>query len=94
MQQADSLTDLQVLRLVLSLPHEALKERRVFQSMYENLATGRQIKLSKKQRVWVDGVFYTHKLDQRNIPLKKMVIRDKGKKPLDFGPLPKKPPGR
>ena len=89
-----SLTDLQVLRLLLSLPHEALKERRPFQGMYEDLATGRQVKLTKKQRAWVDQIYFKHELDRRSIPLKKMVIRDKSKKILDFGVLPKKPPGR
>jgi hypothetical protein len=89
-----NLTDLQVLRILLSLPHETLKERRPFQAMYEDLATGRQVKLTKKQRAWVDQIYFKHELDRRSVPLKKMTIRDKAKPILDFGPLPKKPPGR
>jgi hypothetical protein len=59
-------TDLQVLRAVLSLPRGKLSsnEKTVFQRMYDDVAGGMVISLSKKQRAWVDGVYDKHDLDK------------------------------
>lgn len=59
-------SDLQVLRIVLALPKEKLgtHERTVFQRMYDDVAGGMVISLSKKQRAWVDGVYAKHDLDK------------------------------
>lgn len=59
-------TDLQVLRAVLGLPRGKLSanEKTVFQRMYDDVAGGMVISLSKKQRAWVDGVYDKHDLDK------------------------------
>jgi len=89
------MTDLGMLRQLLSLPPDrVLKERRPFQAMYDGLMNGKIIGLSKKQRKWVHDAFLGHRLDSKPVPLKKIAVKDKVQKPLDFGPLPKKPPGR
>jgi len=78
------------------MPPGRLTNRPVFQAMYDSLATGKAISLSKKQRAWAEGVYKENKLDKRSFPLKQKVeVKDKGpSKILDFGPLPMKPPGR
>jgi hypothetical protein len=89
------MTDLQMLRQLLSLPQGRLNsgEQRAFHGMYDDLITGKIIGLSKKQRLWVQETFLGHRLDSKPVPLKKIRPRDKVRKPIDFGPLPKKPPG-
>jgi hypothetical protein len=88
------MTDLQMLRALLSLPAEKLKERRAFQAMYDDLTNGKYVSLSKKQRKWVHDVFLGHRLDSKPIAVQNVPTKDKRKVKLDFGPLPKKPPGR
>lgn len=92
------LTDLSILKILLSLPAGKLSNRNIFQSMYDNLAIGKIISLSKKQRAWVERVYKEHKLDKKPLAAafrQKVVVQDKGpEKILDFGPLPMKPPGK
>ena len=91
-------TDLQVIKALLSLPLGKLSsgEKTSFQAMYDQLATGRQIALSKKQRVWADGVYDKHDLDKaRTEGAKKIEVKDKSLiSPLDAMPKPLKPPGK
>ncbi len=86
-------TDLQMLRALLALPPGQLKQKQAFQAMYDSLAVGGQVSLSKKQRLWVAQVFDQHKLKNKPIP-KEVKTLDPGKKDFDIGPLPKRPPGR
>ncbi len=94
-------TGLHMVRGLLALPPLKLSrsEKRAFQNMYDDLINGRIIDLSKKQRAWVEGVYVKHKLDRKlvELPARVEVRRKDKRKPdglLDFGPLPKKPPGR
>lgn len=92
------MTDLQMLRAILVLSAKRLKpaEKRAFQGMYDDLQNGVIIHLSKKQRAWVKSVYQDHDLHMKPLPPKKPPTKDKrgGRAPiLDFGPLPKKPPG-
>lgn len=89
------MTDLTMLRQLLSLPDGRLKtgEKRAFLHMYEDMVTGKLVGLTKRQRAWVNEVFVDHKLDKNPVALKKIKVRGRVDKPLDFGPLPKKPPG-
>lgn len=82
-----------MLRALLSLPAGHLKQKQIFQAMYDGLAVGGVVSLSKKQRLWVSQVFAQHKLENKPIP-KVVKTLDPGKKDFDLGPLPKKPPGR
>ena len=91
-------TDLQMLSALLRLQSPLPKGRRAFQGMYDDLHNGKIVRLSKKQRFWVEQTFFQHKLDRRELPPKpdKPPVRDKRPQQeviLDFGPLPKKPPG-
>ena len=91
-------TDLQMLSALLRLQAPLPKGRRAFQGMYDDLHNGKIVRLSQKQRFWVEQMFFQYKLDRRELPPKPSVppIRDKrpSQEPiLDFGPLPKKPPG-
>jgi len=92
---------LQMIRALLTLSPLKLSrsEKRAFQAMYDDLINGKIIELSKKQRAWVEALFLKHKLENKELPAREVVKvkrRDPGKKDglLDFGPLPKKPPGR
>lgn len=94
-------TGLHMIRALLALPPLKLSksEKRAFQNMYDDLINGKIIDLSKKQRAWAETVYVKNKLDQKLVELPPRVPvkrRDPGKKDglLDFGPLPKKPPGR
>lgn len=87
-------TDVTMLNALLLLPREKLKERGPFQAMYDSLMLGKVVNLTKKQRKWVEGVFLAHQLDKKPMPSRKAPTVDKRKAVLDFGPLPKKPPGR
>lgn len=89
------MTDLTMLRQLLSLPQGRLKpgEARAFLGMYEDLSNGKLVGLTKKQRLWAHETFLGHRLDSQPVPLKKIKVRGRVQKPLDFGPLPKKPPG-
>lgn len=90
-------TDLQVLRALLSLPPGKLStsEQSSFQAMYDQVATGRQLSLSLKQRAWADGVYDRHDLDKERPPARKIEIKDKTLlNTLDTMPKPLKPPGR
>lgn len=91
-------TDLQVLRALLTLPIGKLTsgEKSSFQMMYDQLATGQQIGLSKKQRAWADGVYDKHDLDKpRAEGARKVEVKDKSLiSPLDNMPKPTKPPGK
>lgn len=72
-------TDLQVLRALLGMPEGKLttSEKRAFQHMYDNVASGMVIQLSKKQRIWTDSTYDKFKLDDVT-PVKTAAIRDKG----------------
>ena len=72
-------TGLQMLRALLSLEPGKLtaSTRKTFQAMYDALATGRQIELSKAQRGWVEGAWFEHKLDKERPPSKKIEVKDK-----------------
>ncbi len=88
-------TDLKLLRILLSLTSKLTKsEKGAFQAMYDDLANGKIVRLSKKQRQWLEAVYYHHNLHQKPITLKKITTKDKVKGVLDLGPLPLKPPGR
>ena len=72
-------------------------EKRVFQEMYDKLATGHILKLSPKQRMWADSIYDKHDLDKERPPVKHIAVVDKSlvpKHPLDSMPRPLKPPGR
>jgi hypothetical protein len=73
------------------LSREATRE--IFLGMYEDLSNGKLVGLTKKQRKWVHESFIGHRLDKAPVALKKIKVRGRVDKPLDFGPLPKKPPG-
>ena len=90
-------TDLQVLRALLSMPPGKLStsEQSSFQAMYDQVATGRQLSLSQKQRMWADSVYDKHDLDKERPPARPVAIKDKGLLTgLDSLPKPLKPPGR
>ena len=92
-------TDLQVLRALLSMPAGKLSqhEKRVFQEMFDKLATGHIPKLSPKQRIWADSVYDDHDLDKERPPPKNIQVMDKSlvqKFAIDTMPKPLKPPGR
>lgn len=72
-------TDLQVLRAILNLPPPKLSvsERKTFQAMYDQLAAGMMIGLSKKQRVWADSVYDRNDLDRERPAAKPVAILDK-----------------
>lgn len=72
-------------------------EKRVFQEMFDKLATGFILKLSPKQRMWTDSIYDKHDLDKERPPVKVIAIKDKSlqvKHPLDALARPLKPPGR
>jgi hypothetical protein len=72
-------------------------EKRVFQEMYDKLATGYILKLSPKQRMWADSIYDKHDLDKERPPVRNIAIKDKSlqvKHPLDGLARPLKPPGR
>ncbi len=72
-------------------------EKRVFQEMFDKLATGHILKLSPKQRMWADSIYDKHDLDKERPPVKHIEVVDKSLKPkhsLDTMHRPLKPPGR
>lgn len=92
-------TDLQVLRALLSMPVGKLtqSEKRVFQEMFDKVATGHILKLSPKQRMWADSIYDKHDLDKERPPTKVIAVKDKSlsvKHPLDNLSRPSKPPGK
>ena len=95
-------TDLQVLAALLSMPVGKLTphEQQVFQGMYDNLAAGRVVKLSMRQRAWADEVYDTHDLDKERPAARKVAVKDRyWLPPVQAHPLskldhPLKPPGR
>lgn len=90
-------SDLQLLRILLSLPSGKLAppEKKAFQAMFDDLANGKRIGLSKKQRQWLEAVFHKHELHKKPLPkLKRITTKDKNVGTLDLGPLPLKPPGK
>lgn len=63
--------------------------------MYDQIASGRQVRLSIKQRQWADSIYDENDLDKERPPARKIEIRDKSLlSPLDAMPMPLKPPGR
>ena len=93
-------TDLQILRALLSMPAGKLapSEKRVFQEMFDKVATGAILRLSPKQRMWIESVYDKNDLDKERPPSKDIQVKDKSllasKHPLDLMPRPLKPPGR
>lgn len=72
-------TDLQVLRAILNLPPPkiSVSERKIFQAMYDELAAGMVIGLSKKRRAWADAVYDKNDLDSERPAAKPVAIQDK-----------------
>ncbi len=72
-------TDLQVLRAILNLPADKLgfHDRKPFQAMYDQLAAGMMIGLSKKQRAWADSVYDKNDLDRERPAAKPVAVLDK-----------------
>ena len=90
-------TDLQVLRALLSMPPGKLttSEQSSFQAMYDQVASGRQLSLSQKQRMWADSVYDKHDLDKERAPARPVAIKDQSLVgSFDSRPKPLKPPGR
>ena len=98
-------TDLQALQALLTMPDGKLtaSEKKAFQGMYDNLASGRVIKLSMRQRTWVDEIYDRHDLDkERPATTRKVSVKDRSLlTPIADHPLdtiaknrPLKPPGR
>lgn len=91
-------TDIKLLQILLSLPAGKLStsEKKAFQAMFDGLANGKYIGLSRKQRAWAEEVYRKNDLHKKPLPhLKRVEVKDKaGKGILDLGPLPLKPPGR
>ena len=90
-------TDLQVLRALLSMPPGKLSasEQASFQAMYDQVASGRQLSLSMKQRGWADSVYDKHDLDKERPPARPVAIKDQSLLGgLNTMPKPLKPPGR
>jgi hypothetical protein len=89
-------TDSQTLRALLTLPPGKLSksEQRAFQAMYDDLVNGKMVQLSRKQKEWAEEVFLKNDLQGKPLPAKLPPIKDKRKVDLNFGPLPKLPPGR
>lgn len=95
-------TDLQVLRAILNLPADRLtvSERRIFQAMYDEVAAGMVVGISKKQRAWADSVYDRNELDKERPAAKPVAILDKSlvqkvpvrQAPLRQGPTHKVPP--
>jgi len=86
-----------MLRLLLACdkltPDEALRARK----LHDDLAAGRFVRLDHESRVWVERLFYVHKLGPQrppavgnpNKPTSKQLIAA-----FDAMPRPKKPPGK
>lgn len=72
-------TDLQILRALLNLPANklAVSERKIFQAMYDEVATGMVIGLSKKQRAWAESVYVKNDLDRERPAAKPVAVLDK-----------------
>ena len=73
-------SDRHILTQVLSLPLGSLSssEKSAFQHMFDMIASGRQAKLSFKQRLWVEEIVEKFKLDQgEQPPPKKIEVKDK-----------------
>ena len=89
-------TDLQVLRALLSMPVGKLtaSEKSSFQGMYDQVASGRVISLSKKQREWADAAYDRHDLDKERPPARPVEVKDKTLLKVPENPKPLKPPGR
>jgi len=90
-------TDTKLLQILLSLPSGKLSssEKRAFQAMFDGLANGKYISLSRKQRSWAEEVYRKNDLHKKPLPrLKRIATKDKDRGVLDLGPLPMKPPGR
>ena len=93
-------SDLQILKALLSMPAGKLtaSEKRVFQEMYDKVASAMILRLSPKQRMWIESAYDKNDLDNERPPSKDIKIVDKSllatKHPLDLMPRPLKPPGR
>lgn len=90
-------TDIKLLQILLSLPVGKLStsERKAFQAMYDGLANGKYIGLSRKQRSWAEQVYMKNDLHRKPLQkLKKIATKDKVKSVIDIGPRPLKPPGK
>ncbi len=90
-------SDMQMLRALLGLPVGKLGggDKRAFQGMYDDLANGKIVHLSVKQRVWVTAAFQKHDLVGKELPPREegALVKHRESVVLDFGPIPK-PPGR
>jgi hypothetical protein len=92
--------DRQILVALLSMPVGKLtpSEKRVFQEMFDKVETGAILRLSPKQRMWIESVYDKNDLDKAQPPPKNIQVKDKSlfatKHPLDLMPRPLKPPGR
>jgi hypothetical protein len=90
-------SDMQMIRALLLLPAGKLSggDKRAFQAMYDDLVNGKLVRLSVKQRAWVEGAFNRNNLAGKELPPREegALVKHKEKVVLNFGPIPK-PPGR
>lgn len=90
-------SDMQMLRALLLLPMGKLAggDKKAFQGMYDDLMNGKIVRLSNKQRVWVEGAYGRNDLAGKELPaaIPGSLVRHPEKAILNFGPIPK-PPGR
>ncbi len=90
-------TDMQMLRALLGLPVGRLSggDKRAFQAMYDDMVNGKLVRLSVKQRAWVEGAFHRLDLGGKELPPREegSLVKHRERVVLNFGPIPK-PPGR
>lgn len=89
-------SDMQMLRALLLLPVGKLSpgDKRAFQNMYDDLMNGKLVRLSEKQRLWVNSAYQRHDLAGKELPARDgSLVKHPERVILDFGPIPK-PPGR
>lgn len=93
-------TDFTLLRALLDagLKRISLSEEKAFKGMLRDLESGLIIKLSKAQRMWVEGKYNALDLQRayanKAPPKVKVVIRPSGSEQIWNKPKPLKPPGR
>jgi hypothetical protein len=93
-------TDLTLLRALLDagLKRISGSEERAFRGMLRDLESGMLVKLSKPQRIWVEGKYNTLDLGRAYIdkapPKVKVALRPSGSESIWDKPKATKPPGR
>lgn len=93
-------TDLTLLRALLDagLKRISASEERAFRGMLRDLESGLIVKLSKAQRVWVEGKYNALDLQRAYLnkapPKVKVTVRTSGAETIWDKPKVTKPPGR